>query len=81
MEVEMDWKKFDGSFYLELAIISMRDCMEKDKKAKDRMSMLIDAKASCAKNPLETALWLTYGEFLDPEVTKASGVSIEEDNV
>ena len=81
MEVEMDWKKFDGSFYLELAIISMRDCMEKDKKAKDRMSMLIDAKASCAKNPLETALWLTYGEFLDPEVTKASGVSIEGDNV
>ena len=77
----MDWKKFDGSFYLELAIISMRDCMEKDKKAKDRMSMLIDAKASCAKNPLETALWLTYGEFLDPEVTKASGVSIEGDNV
>ena len=81
MEVEMDWKKFDGSFYLELAIISMRDCMEKDKKAKDRMSMLIDAKASCAKNPLETALWLTYGDFLDPEVTRASGVSIEGDNV
>ena len=81
MEVQMDWKKFDGSFYLELAIISMRDCMEKDGKAKDRMSMLIDAKAACAKNPLETALWLTYGDFLDTEVTKAAGVAIEGDTV
>jgi hypothetical protein len=81
METEMDWKKFDGSFYMELAIISMRECMEKDRKAKDRMSMLIDAKASCAKNPLEAALWLTYGDFLDKEVIKASGVVVDGGDV
>jgi|TARA_Y100001951_G_C11115971_1_gene170103 hypothetical protein len=81
MEVEMDWKKFDGSFYLQLAITSMRECMEKDNTAKDRMRKLIDEKASNSKNSLEMALWLTYGEFLDPEVTRASGVSIEGDNV
>ena len=81
MEVEMDWKKFDGSFYLQLAITSMRECMEKDNTAKDRMRKLIDEKASNSKNSLEMALWLPYGEFLDPEVTRDSGVSIEGDNV
>ena len=81
MEVEMDWKKFDGSFYLQLAITSMRECMEKDGTAKERMRKLIDEKASHSNNPLETALWLTYGDFLDTEVTKAAGVAIEGDTV
>lgn len=73
----MDWKKFDGSFYLQLAITSMRECMEKDDTAKERMRKLIDEKASHSNNPLEAALWLTYGDFLDPEVTRSAGVPVE----